>query len=163
MKQVIILLSLFVAISAQAEVYKYTNKQGKAAYSDVPVTGSEKIKVPPVMTYTAPVTPKFTASKGKADKQPKDFYEYLEITSPLEEGTVRNNQGIVKVSYSLMPKLRRGDRVVLFVDGTAQPSLVAEGVERGAHTLELQILGRDGAKRKSSKRVLFYLHRQSKL
>jgi len=163
MKQVIIFLSLFVVISAQAEVYKYTNKQGKTAYSDVPVTGSEKIKVPPVMTYTAPVTPKFTASKGKANKQTKDLYQHLEITSPLEEGTVRNNEGTVRVSYSLMPELRRGDRVVLFVDGKMQPSLVAEGVERGAHTLELQILGRDGVKRKSSKTVLFYFHHQSRL
>lgn len=131
MKLILIFLSLFVTSYVQADVYKYINKQGKTAYSDKPIQGSEKIVVPPVMTYQAPAIPKTNGPVVADEKTPKIErvpYQILEIISPVAEGTVRSNQGIVKVSYTLTPSLQKGDELVLFVDGKEQLGLTLAGV-----------------------------------
>lgn len=101
MFRIVLLTVLFVGI-AHAEVYKYTNKQGKTSYSDIPIEGSEEITIPPVMTYKAPVIPKAGPQiiKQKLEQENERVpYKFLGITSPANQGTVRNNQGIVNVSY----------------------------------------------------------------
>lgn len=143
MKSRVLLICFFLAGAVQADIYKYTNKQGKTSYSDTPVTGAEKVFVPPVMTYEAPVQ---TIEKEKA-VQPKDEaetssenvpYSTLDIISPIDQGTVRNNQGTVNVTYDLQPALQKGDVVELMIDGVKQPNFDVQGLAPGEHTVQIQ-------------------------
>ncbi len=163
MKLILILLCLCVTAYVQADVYKYINKQGKTAYSDVPIAGAKKIIIPPVVTFKAPVIPKRQVPVNEIKRGDAHRYKSLKITSPVEDDTVRNNEGIVNVAYLLKPSLRKGDRLVLFVDGKKQRGLTAKGIERGEHVLRLEVQSKNGIKRINSQRVSFNLHHQSSL
>ncbi|MEO1889567.1 MAG: DUF4124 domain-containing protein [Cycloclasticus sp.] len=103
MRFLFILLAVFAINIVHAEVYKYINEQGKVSYSDVPVKNAELIVIPPMMTYQAPAIPKRQAVDEKSKSTEADVerlpYDRIEINQPKQEGTVRNNQGIVGVSY----------------------------------------------------------------
>jgi hypothetical protein len=167
MKILAILCAVLAMSVAKAEVYKYTNKQGKTSYSDVPVNNAEKIIVPPVMTYQAPVPPQATTSNNESANPNVNGehvpYQSIEITQPQAEGTVRDNQGTVNVSYSLQPSLQQGDHVLLIVDGVQQQDLDIQGLDRGEHSLRLEVFGTSGVLQISSPDIRFYLHHQSRL
>lgn len=166
MRLTIFLISVLVIGFAQAAVYKYTNKQGKTTYSDIPVEGAETVIVPPIMTYEAPVIP---TRKATTSDQPKvlseEFipYSYIDIITPSEQGTVRSNQGIVNVTYKLQPALKEGDHVELFVDGIIQESFNVQGLVRGAHVVAVHVVNKDGQLQIRSSEVTFYLQHNSRL
>lgn len=166
MKYSIFLISVFLVSFVQADVYKYTNKQGKTAYSDTPVAGAEKVVLPTVMTYEAAAIP---AKKIVAVEQRKELveenipYSYLNVISPIEQGTVRSNEGIVNVMYDLQPALQKGDSIELLVDGFTRQGFNIQGIERGAHVVQVQVIDENGDVKISSSSVTFYLQRSSKL
>jgi len=132
---VLILALILVAISAQATVYQYTNKQGKVSYSDTPQKGATKVDVPPVMTYESP---KRIAPPAKQFiEPPQAAYQTLNILSPADESTVRMEQ--LPVTYVLEPSLTEGDVLVLYVDNIKQESLFINGLARGQHSIRLEI------------------------
>jgi len=143
-----------------AEVYKYINKQGKTAYSDIPVAGAEKVVVPPVMTYKAPVIKQATQTSKKSPSS-QVTYQYLRITQPSNQAAVRNNQGQLTVKYSIKPSLQEGDRLLLLVDGVSQESMSIDGLLRGQHRLSLQVLDLNNEVLMSSDEVEFYLQKQT--
>lgn len=155
-----VLLLAFSFAGVQAEVYKYTNKQGKTSYSDIPVVGAKKVIVPPVMTYKAPVA----ASTIRTPKPNiKESYQHLAITQPKDQATIRSNQGAFTVKYAIQPELQVGDYVVLTVDGVRQQGLSVEGLARGEHRLLLTVLDANNEVQIDSAPRLIYLHHASKL
>ena len=164
MKRSIILITIFLAGFVQADVYKYINKQGKTAYSDTPVKGAEKVIVPPIMTYEAPNIPtkKIVTSEERKELTEANIpYDHLSIISPIEQGTVRSNQGIVNVTYDLQPALQEEDTVELLLDGVVQEGFNLEGVERGAHVVQVQVIDKNGEVKINSPGVTFYLQRST--
>jgi len=166
MKLNILLIGLFAVGFVQADVYKYINKQGKTAYSDRPVAGAEKVIVPPVMTYEAPVitvAPTEIIEQNKSPFEQHIPYQFLEITAPRAEGTVRSNEGILNVSYELQPALQKGDSVNLLLDGIKRQGLNVQGVEKGAHVVSVEVVNENGDIQIRSLDVTFYLQRSSRL
>ena len=159
MRWVVLLFSIFVVNICHAEVYKYINKQGKTAYSDIPVAGAKKVVVPPVMTYKAPAVKHLSPVM----EQPVDTtgYQRLEITNPKDQATVRDNQGQLSVNYHIEPSLQEGDRLLLLVDGVGQEGMSIDGLVRGQHRLSLQVLGLNNEVLMSSGVVEFYLQKQT--
>jgi len=158
---VLVFVMLTVGIG-HAAVYKYINKQGKTAYSDIPVAGAEKVIVPPVMTYKAPVIQQVTQTSKKLPSS-QVAYQYLRITQPSDQGTVRNNQGQLTVKYAIEPSLQEGDRLMLSVDGVSQESMSISGLSRGQHSLALEVVSANNELRISSATTVFYLQHASKL
>ena len=163
MKYLLMLIILLTLNVAQAEVYKYINKQGKTSYSDLPVENSELIKLPPVMTYQAPVLPKHPAVNDATSVLERGHYESIFVKHPSAEGTVRSNQGIVTVSYELSPSIQEGHAVELYIDGVKRQGLTVQGLNRGQHTLYIQVVNKQGNIMISSPDVIFYLQHQSRL
>jgi len=157
---VLVFVMLTVGIG-HAAVYKYINKQGKTAYSDIPVAGAEKVVVPPVMTYKAPVIQQTTQTIKSPSSQVA--YQHLRITQPSDQATVRNNQGQVTVKYAIEPSLQKGDRLMLLVDGVSQESLSIDGLSRGQHSLALEVLSANNELKIGSATTTFYLQHASKL
>lgn len=156
----ILFIGFFVITASHAEVYKYTNKQGKTSYSDIPINNAVKVKVPPVMTYQ----PQPVVIQAMEQVEPtKSRYTVLKIMTPEDEGTVRDNQGNVAVSFTLEPSLLKGDRLELYIDGIKQPALIGLGLNRGEHQVFLQAVSKQGKVWLKSEQTTFYLHHASKL
>lgn len=159
MKFLLMLITLLTLNVAQAEVYKHTNKQGEISYSDLPVKNSELINIPPVMSYPAPIVVKKLNASGRVLMPERLLYERIDVTHPSVEGMVRSNFGVVTVSYDLIPAMQKGDKLELYIDGVKRDGLTVEGLNRGTHTLYLQVVNEQGKLMISSSNVTFYLQR----
>jgi hypothetical protein len=92
----------------------------------------------------------------------------LAIASPASEETVRSNDGDVRVEIVVIPDLEPGQRIALLLDGEVvarQPSGSFEltALDRGAHTLQAQLVDRAGTVLAASDPVTFYMWRASAL
>ncbi|PHS72731.1 MAG: DUF4124 domain-containing protein [Cycloclasticus sp.] len=163
MKQIMLVLVIFIVGLAQADVYKYTNKQGKTAYSDVPMEGSIKVIVPPIMTYKPPVLPKKSPGVNKIIPEKLKPYEGIYITSPSEEGTIISNEGIVSVAYAVEPFLKKGHTVEWILDGINYQGNIIEGVDRGEHTIQIQVVNLTGEVQIISSETVFYMRHHTSL
>ena len=156
---------------AAAEVYKLVLPDGSVIFSDQPVPGAERIKVPPAQTYKPPPIP-VSSPRRSAEKDRKveaRHYEELRITTPEDDTPVRENAGNVHIEVALSPALRtaEGHRIVLYMDGepVAEPGTRTvfdlKNVDRGTHQLQAAILDAQGKPIKTSDPVTFHLLRVS--
>ena len=97
-------------------------------------------------------------------------YQKLEIISPADDETVRENAGNVNVTVGLIPNLRvdLGHRLVLFVDGpqrfqavSTSPQFQFTNLDRGTYTLRAAVVDPKGKEIASSKPSTFHLLRVS--
>ncbi|HXF67555.1 MAG TPA: hypothetical protein VNK67_12780 [Burkholderiales bacterium] len=95
----------------------------------------------------------------------------IAIVSPAPEQTVHDNEGRVPVSVAVTPAdaLDTGHRVRVTLDGRAHGaprhalSFTLEGVERGEHTLQAELVDAGGRALAVSAPVKFYLWQASRL
>lgn len=159
-KRLLFFVLFFLTFWVQAEVYKHINEQGEVVFSDEQSADSEPVSIPPVMTY------KPTEGQAVFESQPvitKTNYQYLMLISPLDQESIRSNQGAVNISYTLEPQLHSTDTLALYLDGEKQAGLFINGVDRGEHQLYLQVSNKAGEVVIKSEVVTFYLQRHSKL
>ncbi|MGH8245738.1 MAG: DUF4124 domain-containing protein [Gammaproteobacteria bacterium] len=159
----ILIIALFAA-TASAEVYRSVDAAGNVIYSDEPSPGAELVDVQEVQTYTPEPVPPSTYSPPPGEPAPN--YTRLEIISPANDESVRQNDGNVTVSVAVVPDLRGSDRLALYVDGQPMASgsstvIAVENLDRGTHELRAVVTGPDGKPRGSSAPVTFHLLRHS--
>lgn len=95
----------------------------------------------------------------------------IAIVSPSPEQTVHDNEGRVSVSVKVTPAdaLDKGHQVRVTLDGRAHGapqralSFTLEGVERGEHTLQAELVDASGRAVAVSAPVKFYLWQASRL
>jgi Domain of unknown function (DUF4124) len=167
MKRVLILLVLF-ACQANAEIYKSVNADGDVVFSDTPTQGSERVKMPPLPTYTPPPLPPPSFTPAQTPEQ-ADFYKTFDIVSPANEETVRNNLGILNVEASLTPGLqvRQKHRVQFFLNGepygapVGKTSLTISNLDRGEYTLSASVVDADGNALITTGQIVLFMKRNS--
>lgn len=168
MKAIIPVL-LLMAMPLQAEVFKTITPDGEVIYSDVKTSGSKQMNVPEPQTYTpvpVPVPVQAAVSEEEADSA---IYKSLVIDSPVNEETVRDNQGNIEILISSTPALIRtdGHRIVYYLDGeqhgrrTIDTRKVFTNVDRGEHILTVAIVDTNNAVIIESQPVKVFLHRAS--
>lgn len=166
-KYIFLILSLLIVNISNADIYKWTAPNGSVHFSDTPQPGAEKITLPTTQTY-APAIPKYDASQAETDDNTNDetMREYtIKITQPQASATLRNNQGYVSIVAEIKPTLKKGDKIQLIFDG--QPlglpqqnsSFALNDVNRGSHTVALQVVDADGKTISTSDTVMFFVHR----
>jgi hypothetical protein len=149
----------FAPMGAQADkVYKLVDAKGNVLYTDQPSKGAQEIKIAKQPPSTA------AASYATVNEDP---FRYSAVTfdAPAQEGTVRDNEGNVKVAVSVVPPLRadRGDQIRLTLDGglvdsdLSTPEVVLAGLDQGTHILQATVTDRAGRVLISSDPVEFYL------
>ena len=162
------LLLITLCASAQAGVYKRIDAEGNVEYTDVPRTTEEKpVPLPPASTYTPTPVDSGAQASGPA-AQAAVNYESVTITQPAEDEAVREDAGNLAVLVTTTPPLQSGHRFAVLIDGKKMAegqssSLQVENVDRGTHTVQVQVVDASDKVIASSRSVTFHLQRTSTL
>jgi len=159
MKQVLFSLLALLCVSADAQVYQWTDPAGEVHFSDRPGPDAQPVELRPVQTISTPRAPAQTDGKTQqAPNYPADqakttvAYTEFSIVSPTAEEEIRANDGSVMVRLSLRPGLAAGHVISLSVtgeDGEQTVSSKAMGaalsnLSRGRHTVSAKVLDSKG-------------------
>jgi hypothetical protein len=169
------------AAPAAAQIYRTVDADGNVVFTDVPPRPgetAEKVELSGGSTFTPPPDPEPTESRLRWSSTDTDeqvtadtmatVYETVEVVSPGNDETVRENSGNITIAVRVVPELRPGHRVQLELDGqplqTSQtPTFQLQHVDRGTHQVQVHVLDQAGAVIRSSDPSTFHLLRYSKL
>jgi len=167
-KYVVLAATLLVwTTGLSAAIYKSVDAQGNIVYTDEPAGNGKPLDLPPLSTIPPP---KYTPSRPSAKSGDSgNAYTKINIVSPTQEATLRDNTGDVPVSAGLEPSLNSaaGHRFQFYLDGQTQGEptkssrIVITNVDRGAHNVAVAVVDGKGNEVTRSNPVLFHLHRQS--
>jgi hypothetical protein len=189
MKTLFLLLAFLFSVSVSAEVYKWVDEGGKVHYGDRPDASSNATRLPgyEVSRPSSPVAPppKEPAPPAEPDGTTPGVYSFPElfgdrsaqgpvnynirITTPLQDATVRDNQGIIPVAFTTTPMPDEDFSYQMYLDGEPwfQPffsqQVYLSNVNRGSHTIQVRLMNSEGSVVGESGSVTFHLHRASAL
>lgn len=170
MRHIILCLSLILFsthIVAADKVYKKVNPDGTVEFTDQPSRDAEEVPVSEVPTIKIkPAPPIPTRFDLQQKEKPQAFsYEQIVITSPANDEAIRDNAGNITIQGSVSPALRQelGHQLRWTMDGEvlAQQDLILQltNVDRGTHTVQLEVINAEGEVQASSSPVTFHLKR----
>ncbi len=153
-------MALLVALvpHAQAEIYKYIDKNGNLVLTDEPVPGAKKVETGPVMTI--PAIDKNKLPPLPANKPATSGDYAITISSPVADSTFqRNSAEPVPVAVSVSPNLKAGHQLKILLDGKAfsDGAIAVSALERGSHTLSTQIVDTQGQTVKQGPSTTFHI------
>lgn len=153
-------LILLPATAQDKRIFVTRDANGVLVFSDSPQVGAEEISLNNRPNIMAPTDPNMPQPKAAA---PEPFK--VSITQPEDHGTVRDNTGSVYVNGRITPMFERGLRVRLVVDGqpVGEPQnnavFILRDMDRGEHTLQMELFDQSGKLIAASPVTTFYLHR----
>lgn len=150
MRRSLICLLLLIALPAAAQIYKYTDANGNAAFSNQPPDGvkAKVVELPPLNSVdtqkmATPVTP---PQNPQPQTQAQAGYETLELADLPTDEALRANNGTFTVGVSIKPRLMQGHLLQLVVDGDLYgqpgnvPRLQVVNIDRGEHSFAVAVL-----------------------
>lgn len=154
-----------------SNVYRGSDDQGNAIFSDRPMGDGEQVEVPSLSVVPASQIAR-DIEPGKEIRTAPDTashmaYSTFEIRSPQNEQTLPSGfAGNLEVYLSIEPTLRDQHRVRLLLNGNGQDTRHSEifeltDLERGTHTLQAELLGADDRVRQRSAPVTLHVQRAS--
>ncbi len=164
-----LLIILLVASIAQAQVYRTVDKNGNVIYSDIEDDNSEEVIIDIAPSYTAPeILPLQNLDEESLGNEIAIPKYKIKIGSPVQNESFHNPESI-SVTASVSPMLTgiRADKLLFKLDGKAvgkastSTSVTLKGIERGSHILVVSVVDKKGKVIKSSKSILFHVHRHS--
>ena len=167
-------LAIFVTFGVQADIYRSIDREGNVTFTDEPDTKAELIELEELPTYEALPIPvavpvENTASPDEAEATAKKPKYKISVMSPEQNQSIWEGGGIFTATVSVQPELNanRADQVQFKLDGKSisgpQPGLsyTFENIERGSHILAVSVVDKNGKVLKTSKSILFHMHRNS--
>lgn len=144
-----VILSSLLAV-AEDTVYRSTDKNGNAVFTDQATENAQEIEIKETATYTETV-PTYTPTSKTKNGYKSMGYTSLSILQPASEEAIRSNSGNLTVSYSLQPALESKHSTELLIDGSPVQSSGSGGsfsltnIDRGTHTLMVQVIDDSGS------------------
>ncbi len=164
----------YSAADAGTRIYKTVDADGNVVFTDVPPldqTKSEEVRVGVSNTFTPPAPEVGTQqvwNVGEDGEQVTQFaYNRAAIIAPANDASLRDNAGNVSVKTSVSPNLRPGHKLRLMMDEAPVGSLISasefalSNVDRGSHSLRLQIVDQAGTVIFDGAGTTFHLQRVS--
>jgi len=162
-KSILFLASLcaFYSFAQNTTIYKTVHKDGTVTYSDQPSPGAVEVSLD-VNTNTM----QSNAPKILIQPQVTQKSEYqLDIVSPENDATVRNNMGNIDIAASLQPT--HAGLFQLTINGQTLQSPTGvfklENMDRGSYQYQVEFIGNSGKVIASSETRSLHLHRASAL
>ncbi|MFO8025738.1 DUF4124 domain-containing protein [Thiohalophilus sp.] len=160
----IALLLLTVPAVAADKVYKKVNPDGSVEYSDQPIEGSEEMSVEEAPATRFEKSPDINYQPPERDREDTSPYE-VTITSPGNDESIRDNAGNVTLRANIQPGLMGGHQLRWVMDGEpleqTGTTVTLTNVDRGTHTVRLEVVDRDANVVGASESVTFHLLRHS--
>lgn len=161
------------AAGEERTIYRSVDANGNPVFTDMPPRQGEsaeeiKITVTSGNSYSASNarTP-YTGNTTSAEAPTNSTLYSLDIISPANDETIRDNAGSVTISAATTPALRRGHSLRLVMDGTLT-DLPADGtvfdlsnVDRGTHSIAIAVVDRAGNVLSQGEPSTFHLQRVS--
>ncbi|MDB5987544.1 MAG: hypothetical protein JWR16_2597 [Nevskia sp.] len=149
------LLSLLLTTVAQAEVFRWTDKDGVVHYADKPlVPEARPAALPTLQTYQAGSPPPLIGAQPAAAG--------ISISAPAAETTIRDADGKLTIEVAATPAAGQG--VIYYLDGAAQNStptpstaLLLSRLQRGTHTLSAALVDAGGRELARAAPVTIYV------
>ncbi|MFV3307212.1 DUF4124 domain-containing protein [Pseudomonas sp. NY15181] len=146
MRLILTALLLAAALPASAQIYKYTDANGKTVFTNQPPSnvGAQPVQLPPTNTV-APQTPVNTDTGGNPDEA-QNAYTILALSNLPNDEAMRANNGTFVVEVVVQPALAMDHQLQLVLDGqpygapTHNTSITMENIDRGDHTLAVEVL-----------------------
>jgi hypothetical protein len=164
----LLVLAAMSSLAAPQKVYVYKDKNGDKVFSDQPHPGAKEVKFnSKTMTMPTTDTGIFGQLRTQGDAKPLKYQ--LSVNQPEDQATIRDNGGVVNISGQVSPTLKFGQKVQLKLDGQivqkphSNVIFVLRDINRGEHTIMLELLSPQGKVIASSKPRTFYLFRASVL
>jgi hypothetical protein len=176
----VFMLLISICIFANAEVYKHVDEQGKVIkYSEFPQKpGDKPMSVPksavvidnpeaPPAVFTPPTK---QSPDSETEQTPVTEYVAVAIVKPDDQETIRANGGTFAIELASQPELdvKAGHQYVILVDGTRHQEgttnqLQLTDMERGQHSIQVEIQDAQGQSMISSSSVTVYVQKASAL
>ncbi len=161
----LLLLTQSALAFEKKKLYKWVDKNGNVHYSDKPVKGAVEHKVKRLPTIKMEKPKANPLGSFSSDKKPPHFsnYESIAISSPENDGVIRNNASIVNLTAQLTPPLQPKHQLRFYLDGSSnlakvgETSLQIEKVAFGEHSAYVAVYDHQGKKLSQSKSVKFTL------
>lgn len=158
----LVFLSAFTSSAFSEDIYKWTDEQGNAHYSDQPSEKAKKITIQPITTVPAVrILPPITPPQGDTSSEKTNYV--VKITSPQNNTAFHSPSGTVDISVNTTPQLSSSSQLIIRLDGsevsrgqTTQVSL--NNINRGTHSLSAEIIDKSGNSL-SSDTSTFTIHR----
>jgi hypothetical protein len=163
---VLLLLGCMLVATSHAQsrrdVYEWVDADGVKHYSDYPQPGARKITLngSPTMGTVVPSASSSTNNSKPAVTSVQ--YTALEIISPQNDTSYFEPDDEITVRVRSEPAVDAEDRLVTYLDGKQMGEIGATdlqlgGLERGSHTLQSVIFGRDGKEKIASPRITIHM------
>lgn len=165
-------LLLLIFSPLHADVFKWTDNQGVVHFSDKPHPNAVKVDLPALQSFSSPPapTPSEQPAPTNGEEQNLDAvstepYEQVRIIQPIDQETIRNNQGALQATLLLEPSLKSGDKVQLMFDGAALGEPRAntvfnlQDINRGSHTINFQVINANGDVLNTSNTITVFMQR----
>lgn len=146
MRLILTALLLAAALPASAQIYKYTDANGKTVFTNQPPTNvdAKPVELPPTNTVgpQAPIVP----VDGGGQSQATGAYAILALSNLPDDESLRQNNGTFMVNVVVQPALAPDHQLQLLLDGqpygapTSSTSIGLQNIDRGDHTLAVQVL-----------------------
>ena len=159
------LLSLSLAtvsprlLAEEGKIYKTRDANGNIIFSDTAIENADEVDVAEPMTYQpTKITNRLSPTQEKAPSVLS--YQSIKITDPINEDAIRSNNGFLSVSFTVKPPLQAIHTVQLVMDGKVmkttktESSFDLENVDRGTHSLQINVIDDDSGKILKSSDVL---------
>ena len=153
------------AQESNKKIYVYTDENGNTVFTDKAQPNAKQVDVK-TNIMTMPATDTSVLAPSASDDEPKVKYE-LRITTPSHQQTIRDNSGRVDIAGKITPSLRHDYKYRLKLNGKqiqkphASAHFVLTDVDRGEHSIVLELINDQQNVIATSEAVTFYLFRAS--
>lgn len=165
-------LAFILPCTAESQIYKTVDEDGNVVFTDIPPrtddTAVEQIVIETPNSFAVdeaiPAQDAWIVDTPEESEEPPFRYKTLEIASPADDESIRENAGNITIVANISPRLQRGHVMRLLMDGEiaqegSQATFSLANVDRGTHTLALEIVNGAGEVQLRSANSTFHLLR----
>lgn len=147
----------------QCTIYKTINKDGSITYSDQPSPGAIELSLD-VNTSTMQSVQSTTLPKQMSTSKPQIAYT-VNILSPAQDATIRNNMGNINIAASVEPKLGGFFQLSINeqIHESANGLFSLSQMDRGSYQYSVKFIDNSGKVIALSKARTLHLHKASSL
>lgn len=161
---VALVMAVLTVNTEAKDVYKVTREDGSVVYTDTATKDAQPVNLSGVNSVVVPALNNGQASAVSTPIKPPVPPRKLLISRPAPEENIRDNAGNVNIVVKPIKDVSGQYQLLMagqIVRKQNSPIFALENLDRGAHTIQIQLVANSGKILASTQQQTFYLHRVS--